>query len=218
MIWHNTPTISKHSLYTAGPQKFLITLFSLILVFLQACNSTKDYYKIPTKASETTFNAVIEIPSGTNKKYEYDPSQKKFVVDTENGIDRVIDFLPYPGNYGFIPSTLSKSETGGDGDALDVLVLSETTATGTVMEIIPIAILRLIDDGEKDYKIIAVPKEESKRIIKATSYVNLTKDYPALIEIAATWFLSYNPKDSSSVEGWGDEKEALKEIERHLKN
>ena len=76
MIWHNTPTISKNSLYTAGPQKFLITLFSLILVFLQACNSTKDYYKLPTKASETTFNDVIEIPSGTNKKYEYDPSQK----------------------------------------------------------------------------------------------------------------------------------------------
>lgn len=198
--------------------KPIIIFFLLALVFLQSCGSTKDYYKLPAQVSKETFNAVIEIPAGTNKKYEYDPNQKNFVVDLENGSDRIIDFLPYPGNYGFIPSTLSNSDTGGDGDALDILVVSETLATGTVLETLPIAVLKLIDDSETDYKIIAVPLDKSKRIIRATTYAELVADYPKLLEIIAIWFLNYNPNDTSSIKGWGNEKEALKEIEGHLKN
>lgn len=199
-------------------EKPVISFSLLMLVFLGACGSTKDFYTLPAKVLEDTFNAVIEIPGGTNKKYEYAPSQKRFVIDTENGIARIIDFLPYPGNYGFIPSTLSKNETGGDGDALDVLVLSETVATGTVMEIIPIAIIKLIDDGETDYKIIAVPQDKKQRIIKATNYSELNTSYPKLLEILELWFLNYNPNDSSFVEEWGNEKKAYKEIKLHLKN
>ena len=196
-----------------------LIFFSLIpFVLLQSCGSTKDYYTLPAQVSEESFNAVVEIPAGTNKKYEYDPNQKEFIVDIENGKERVIDFLPYPANYGFIPSTLSKSDTGGDGDALDILVISEAMITGAVLEILPIAILKLIDDGETDYKIIAVPQDKSKRIIRATTYAELTTDYPKLLEIVELWFLNYNPKDSSSVEGWADEQEALNEIKLHLKN
>jgi len=196
-----------------------LIFFSLIpFVLLQSCVSTKDYYTIPAQVSEESFNAVVEIPTGTNKKYEYDPNQKEFIVDKENGKERIIDFLPYPANYGFIPSTLSKSDTGGDGDALDILVISEAMTTGTVLEVLPIAILKLIDDGETDYKIIAVPQDKSKRIIRATTYAELTTDYPKLLEIVELWFLNYNPKDSSSVEGWADEQEALNEIKLHLKN
>lgn len=196
----------------------LIILSLLGFVLLQSCGSTKDYYKLSAQVPEGIFNAVIEIPAGTNKKYEYDPSQREFVIDMENGKERAIDFLPYPANYGFIPSTLSKSDSGGDGDALDVLVISEAMTTGTVLEILPIAMLKLIDDGETDYKVVAVPQDNSKRIIRATTYAKLTADYPKLLKIIELWFLNYNPKDSSSVEGWGDEKEALNEIKLHLKN
>ena len=218
MIWHNPSSVSRNLSYKTVLENLVFILPIVILVFIQGCSSTRAYYQIPAQASQGTFNAVIEIPAGTNTKFEYSPNLKRFVVDKENGVDRVINFLPYPGNYGFIPSTLSKSETGGDGDALDVLVLSETVATGTVLEIIPIAILKLIDDGEKDYKVSAVPRQESRRIISATTYKSLTDDYPALVEIVTTWFLNYNLNDSSAVEGWGNEKEALDEIKRHLKN
>lgn len=203
---------------STGQKPLIPFLFLLALVYLQSCGSTKEYYNLPAKASESTFNAVIEIPAGTNKKYEYQFLQKKFIVDLENGSERVIDFLSYPGNYGFIPSTLSKSNTGGDGDALDVLVISESVATGTVLEILPIAVLKLIDDGEMDYKIIAVPQEKVKRIIGASTYAEITTKYPALLKIVALWFLNYNPKDTSTIEGWGNEKEALEEINLHLKN
>lgn len=200
----------------SGKKAFII--FLLITVLLQGCGNTKSYYTLPAKVSNSTFNAVIEIPAGTNKKYEYDPIRRKFIIDVVNGEERVIDFLPYPGNYGFIPSTLSKIDTGGDGDALDILVVSESLSVGTVLEVLPIAILKLIDDGEKDYKIIAVPYDKSKRILEAANYDALVSGYPKLIEIIGLWFLNYNPNDTSSIAGWGDETAALKEIEAHLKH
>ena len=100
------------------------------------------------------FNAVIEIPAGTNKKIEFNNSTQAFEVDKNNGKDRVIQFLPYIGNYGYIPSTYSNPNQGGDGDALDVLVISESVKTGSIIEIIPIAVLKLLDEGEIDYKIL----------------------------------------------------------------
>lgn len=181
--------------------KRILSFFLSMVFVLQSCSSTKNYYRLPALVSETTLNAVIEIPAGTNTKYEYHPSTKTFEIDQENGKDRIIDFLPYPGNYGFIPSTLSKRDMGGDGDALDVLVISEAVQTGTILEIIPIAFLKLIDDGEMDYKVIAIPQNKSNRIIRATNYAELIADYPKLLEIIELWFLNYNPNDSSSVEG-----------------
>ena len=68
-----------------------------------------------------------------------------------------------------------------------------------------------------DYKIIATPKERTKRIIRATTYAQLVTDYPKLIEIIELWFLNYNPEDYSSVKVWGDVREALNEIKNHLK-
>jgi len=162
-------------------------------------------------------NAVIEIPAGTNTKYEYDDTLKEFVIDQENGNDRVIDFIPYPANYGFVPSTLSDASKGGDGDALDILVLSERLETGAIVEVLPIALLKLIDKGEQDYKVVAVPYEKEKRTVNASTYTELNNNYPAVIKIIELWFLNYNKKDKATVEGWGNEQEALKEIKKAAK-
>ena len=190
---------------------FYKTVFLIALV-LQACNKQKDYYYLPSKASDNSFNAVVEIPAGTNKKLEYNKSLKSFEIDIEDGKERTIQFLPYIGNYGFIPSTLSDSKTGGDGDALDVLVLSESVSTGTVMEILPVAMLKLIDDGELDYKIIAIPINEKLRIIDVKSLDELQQNFPTVLTIIESWFLNYNKNDEAIIKGWGNEKEALEEI------
>ncbi len=187
-------------------------IYITFLVCTFSCIKKIDYYHIPSLSAANNFNAVIEIPAGTNKKYEYNTETQSFEIDKKNGKDRIINFLPYPGNYGFIPSTFSDPKKGGDGDALDVLVLSESLEVGTVEEIIPIAVLKLIDDGELDYKIIAVPANESKQIIKANSYNVLSKNYPEVKKIIELWFLNYNIDDTSEIEGWGDEKQATNEI------
>ncbi|MFT5165404.1 MAG: inorganic pyrophosphatase [Saprospiraceae bacterium] len=159
-------------------------------------------------------NVIIEIPAGTNHKVEYDYASKTFKVDQENGKDRVIDFLPYPGNYGFISGTLMDVAKGGDGDALDVLVIAESLPTGTVIEVIPIAALELLDNGEIDTKLIAIPVDSTLRVIQATNFEDFMIEYNIAQTIIKDWFLNYKGLGKVEMIAWRDEKFAMAEIEK----
>lgn len=94
------------------------------------------------------FRAIIEIPKGCKSKYE---------IDKETGflkLDRILyTSTHYPANYGFIPRTLSN-----DGDHLDVLVLcTEALVPLCSVDVYPIGVLIMSDQGKKDEKIIAIP-------------------------------------------------------------
>jgi inorganic pyrophosphatase len=188
-------------------------LFSMLL--LAGCKT--DYENLPAFSDTKQLQAVIEIPAGNAHKYEYNPDTREFQVDKEAGRDRIISFLPYPVNYGFIPSTLMDKSRGGDGDPLDVLVLGESRETGTVMEILPIGVLLLEDAGELDYKVLAVPAKPSERLIEATSYEELNTKYPAIKKILEEWFLNYNPKDRCRIMGWKDERFAEEQVRKWMK-
>ncbi len=100
------------------------------------------------RITENKFEVLIEIPKGSKAKYE---------LDKETGLlrlDRVLyTSTVYPANYGFIPRTLAD-----DGDPLDVLVMcNETIFPMTLVACMPIGVIRMIDDGALDEKIIAVP-------------------------------------------------------------
>ncbi|MEP0263150.1 inorganic diphosphatase [Dokdonia sp.] len=194
---------------------FGILLISLSLIH---CTSVKDIYNTPTFSENGAIHCVIEIPGGTSKKVEFNPKTKTFEIDQRNGTDRIISFLPYPANYGFIPSTLSDHALGGDGDALDILLISESLPTGSIVEIIPIGMLKLLDNGEYDYKIICVPSDSNMRIITATNYDEFISKYSKAKDIIESWFLHYDTGGDPLVsKGWGDEKEALQEINKSLK-
>jgi len=101
----------------------------------------------PGKKAPEIVNAIIEIPKGDRNKYE---------LDKEYGIikvDRVLhSSFVYPANYGFIPQTLA-----GDGDPLDILVLGQMPVhPGSLMQARPIGVMKMMDEGKKDNKIIAV--------------------------------------------------------------
>lgn len=186
------------------------------LCFLNcACNpiSTVDYYSIPT-FTNGGINVVIEIPAGTNHKMEYQPESNTFENDVIAGQDRVIEFLPYPANYGFIPSTLMDKEKGGDGDALDVILIAESLPTGTVIEAIPIATLRLNDNGETDTKIVAIPTDPAQQLIKVENFVEFMVEYDAARLIIQEWFLSYKGLGATSLLGWEDDIYAINEIKK----
>ena len=94
------------------------------------------------------FSAVIEIPKGSKNKYE---------LDKDTGLlrlDRVLyTSTHYPANYGFIPRTYAD-----DGDPLDVLVIcAEPINPLTLVQVYPIGVMRMLDGGRMDDKIIAVP-------------------------------------------------------------
>ena len=104
-----------------------------------------------SRISPTDFIAVIEIPSGSNKKYELDKESGLIILD------RILyTSTHYPANYGFIPRTY-----GDDGDPLDVLVLcSEPLEPLTLVRCYPIGMIRMKDGGKNDEKIIAIPYNE----------------------------------------------------------
>ncbi|OFX49762.1 MAG: hypothetical protein A2046_11445 [Bacteroidetes bacterium GWA2_30_7] len=187
---------------------FKLVLLLSFLLFLYSCDN-QDYKSLPLRSEKGFYKAVIEIPAGTNHKIEYDIKQKKFLCNQANGKDRIVDFLPYPANYGFIPSTLMDTLKGGDGDPLDVLVISESLPTKTVLEIIPIAIIYMIDDNEVDYKILAVPLKENLRVIKALSYEELLFNYPKIPEIISDWLINYKGTGKVTIERWASANEAI---------
>ncbi len=164
-------------------------------------------------SEEGNYLAVIEIPAGTNHKIEFNHDSHDFQVDIKDGKERIIEFMPYPGNYGFIPGTIMNPDQGGDGDALDILILAESMETGTELEFIPIGMLKLLDEGEIDNKIIAVPLDEELNILGVHSYYELQKSCLECKKMIENWFINYDD-DEIIFQGWGDEKEAASQIDR----
>lgn len=106
-------------------------------------------YPQPEEGGE--FNAVIEIPAGSFTKYEIDAQTGHVIVDRYQVMPVV-----YPANYGSIPSSLA-----GDGDPLDAIVYTrEPIVPGAMIRARAIGVLKMIDGGEQDDKIVAVPTSD----------------------------------------------------------
>ena len=100
-----------------------------------------------------SIEVVVEIPSGSRNKYEYDHARHRFVLD------RVLySSVHYPCDYGFIEGSM-----GEDGDPLDVLVvIAEPTFPGCVVRVRPIGVLDMADEKGHDYKILAVASDDPR--------------------------------------------------------
>ena len=111
-------------------------------------------------------NVIIEVPVGGEPiKYEMDKEAGTLVVDRF-----LYTAMRYPGNYGFIPHTLS-----GDGDPCDVLVANtRAIVPGAVMSVRPVGVLLMEDEAGGDEKIIAVPSSKlTQRYDKVRTYSDL---------------------------------------------
>ncbi|MBU6343208.1 MAG: inorganic diphosphatase [Bacteroidetes bacterium] len=173
-----------------------------------------NHLELPTFSPNGLLQGVIEIPAGTNHKYEYNKSLQQFQQDVRDGRPRMVRFLPYPVNYGFVPSTRMDKNRDGDGDPLDVLLLAESLPTGSVLEIEPIGLLKLKDLGELDHKVLAIPADPNLRIIDATDWDSFQKNYSAIRHILELFFLYYDGLGVMTLMGWGDDQEAREEIEK----
>ena len=150
-------------------------------------------------------NVVIEVPVGGEPiKYEMDKKSGALFVDRF-----LYTSMRYPGNYGFIPHTLSD-----DGDPVDVLVANTRALTpGSVINCRPIGVLIMSDEGGGDEKVIAVPSVKLTR-----RYENVLEytDLPAItLEQIAHFFERYKDLERGKwvkVIGWVGPEEAKKEI------
>lgn len=146
-------------------------------------------------------NVIVEIPKGSKNKYE---------IDKETGLimlDRAMhSSQDYPFDYGFMPQSHWE-----DGDPLDVVILTTyPLAPGILVKVRPIAIMNMIDDGDSDAKIIAVPEKDPRwDDIKDLSDIN-----KHTVKEIQHFFMTYKQIQSQEVqvEGWGDKADAHKAI------
>lgn len=175
--------------------------------------TVKDDFTIVGKAElmglkaineDGTVNAIVEIPAGTSAKWEVSKEDPKAVYwEYKKGKPRVVNYLGYPGNYGAIPGTALPKELGGDGDPLDVIVLGQAVPRGEVVNVRVIGVLKMLDDGEQDDKLIAVLAKDSP-FAHIESMTQLDKEYPGASQIIDVWFANYKGPDGG-MEGLGFE-------------
>ncbi len=170
-----------------------------------------DLEQLPMEPRPGILTAVIEIPAGTVEKRQYDPATNTFPIDLRNGEPRVIRFLPYPANYGFVPGTKMNKDQGGDGDAVDVFVLCGALPSGTVLEVEPIGIIELLDAGERDDKLVALPVDPALRMVEAQDITELPQ---AARDILVTWLLNYDPEDGAELVAVKGKSDALATVRR----
>ncbi|WP_282008964.1 inorganic diphosphatase [Brevundimonas aveniformis] len=150
-------------------------------------------------------NVVIEVPIGGEPiKYEMDKASGALVVDRF-----LYTPMRYPGNYGFIPGTLS-----GDGDPCDVLIANtRAIVPGAIMSAKPIGVLVMEDNAGEDEKIIAVP---SAKITARYAGVEEISDMPEItiqqIEHFFSHYKDLEPGKWVKIKRWGDKAEAQKMI------
>ena len=183
-----------------------------IFLFI-SCNNTSDVRSFlddyePINA-QGSINAVVEIPTGTLAKWEVDKKNGKIKREFENGRHRIINYLGYPTNYGMIPGTKLPKELGGDGDPLDVLVLGESISRGSVVQVKLIGVMNILDDGERDDKLIAVLTENTV-FSNIASIEELDRMFPGSLLILRTWFENYKGGKRISFIGFGEKDIAEK--------
>ena len=150
-------------------------------------------------------NVIIEVPIGGEPiKYEMDKEAGTLVVDRF-----LYTPMRYPGNYGFIPHTLS-----GDGDPCDVLVANtRAIVPGAVMSVRPVGVLLMEDEAGGDEKIIAVPSSKlTQRYAGVTTYSDLPQ---ITLQQIQHFFEHYKDLEKGKwvkVLKWGDAAEAQKLI------
>ena len=149
---------------------------------------------------------MIEIPKGSRNKYEYDEKLKAIRYNR-----MLFTSVQYPADYGFVLNTLA-----GDGDPLDCLVLvSEPTFPGCIIEVKPIGVFRMLDQNGRDEKLLCVPVGDP-----LLNHMNQLNDVQThLLKEIEHFFNVYKQLEKKKVmtKGWQDKKAAIKLIQESQK-
>ena len=144
-------------------------------------------------------NVVVEIPTGSNHKIEWDRKNACFMLDRVEPMA-----FAKPCNYGFIPQTLDE-----DGDELDALIITDQPlTTGIYMTAKVLGVMKFVDDGEVDDKIICVPADDRNNGDAYNTLEDLPKRLIEQIEFHFNHYKDLKKPGTTKVEKFGDVEEA----------
>ena len=164
-----------------------------------------DFNKIltPGNYKDGEINVVVEIPTGSNHKIEWDREKACFMLDRIEPIA-----FAKPTNYGFIPQTLDE-----DGDELDALIITDQPlTTGIYLTAKVLGVMKFVDDGEVDDKIICVPADDRNNGDAYNSLSDLPKRILEQIEFHFNHYKDLKKPGTTKVEKFGDAEEAKQVI------
>ena len=161
----------------------------------------------PGNYKEGTINVVIEIPTGSNHKIEWDRKRACFMLDRIEPIA-----FAKPCNYGFIPQTLDE-----DGDELDVLVVTDQPlTTGIYLTARILGVMKFEDDGEVDDKIIAVVDDDRNNGDVYKTLEDLPKRWFEQVEFHFNHYKDLKKPGTTHVKGFFGLEDAQKVIEASI--
>ncbi len=183
------------------------SLLTPTIFLISICESAFSLYNVLMKKSQQDLVTVmIEVPKGSRNKYEFDKNTNRMKYDR-----MLFSAVHYPSDYGFIPDTLAL-----DGDALDAMVLLwEPTFPGCFIEARPVGVFVMWDEKGKDEKVLCVPTKDPQ-----WSHIKTLKEVPPhLLKEIEHFFTVYKDLEQkkTKIEGWRDQKFALKVIEQAKK-
>ena len=144
-------------------------------------------------------NVVVEIPTGSSHKIEWNRDLAVMQLDR---VDPKL--FAKPTNYGFIPQTLDE-----DGDELDALIITDDPLpTGIFLEARVIGVMKFVDDGEVDDKIVVVPADDRHTGNAIRSLEDLPKQLINQIEFHFNHYKDLKKPGTTQVQSWGDAEEA----------
>ena len=174
------------------------------LLSLQSCADTRQGTLIETYTEaldSTGFFALVEEPSGA-----VPPGQVE---------GQPADFLPYPGNWSRLYA-LAGEEVSGDSQT-DVIILGKPLGKGSVIAIEPIAVVNLQNDNGPWPVVVAVPRSDALRTLRAENFADLLTDYEPVRTIIQMWLLNSKGPGSFQLLGWQDEMHAARFLRQHVK-
>ncbi len=177
---------------------FRLDGYSMVFNANKNLNLYTDFLTVNNNGTVTT---VIEIPAGTNGKWEVTEETGVLSWEIKNGKPRLIKYLAYPWNYGMIPRTM-----GGDGDSLDCLSLGPMELRGTVAQVKIIGVIKLLDGGEPDDKLIGVLPGST--FSEVDNIAELQAQYPGVVDIIQIWIQNYKGPGAIEIVGVGEVDEA----------
>ena len=153
-------------------------------------------------------NVVVEIPANSSHKIEWNRELAVFELDR---IDPQI--FAKPCNYGFIPQTLDE-----DGDELDALIITEQPLpTGIFLKAKVIGVMKFVDDGEVDDKVVVVPADDRNNGNAINTLADLPPQLIKQIEFHFNHYKDLKKAGTTKVESWGDIEEAKAVIKESQK-
>lgn len=203
--------------------KFIIVLSALLLCV--SCKEHSDFTIIkshnflsdfPAMDNAGLLNALIEIPAGSNQKWEVLKDSGHLAWEQIGDSLRVIPYLPYPANYGMVPRTFLPAEEGGDNDPLDIFVLGPQRERGEIIKTRLVGVMYILDRGERDDKLIAVDSESWFGHIQSLS--QLENEFVGVTDILKTWIQSYKGEGMMVLKGVGNEIEANEILQKAIKS